>query len=209
MIRVLICDDHEMVRKGIRSWLDTEQDIEVIAEAQSGRDAIEYVNSLRPDLLLLDLHLPDMHGIDVIKSLREKQNNIRIIVMTGYEKQRAKSVLEAGANGFLNKEESRTRVLEAVRWAASGEEGTWISPSIAGELVQSGKAIELAELTRSELRILALLEHSNSEIAEILFLSEGTIKNHVSNIYSKLGVSARTPAVEWAKKNGILESKRK
>ena len=204
-ITVLIVDDHEMVRKGVKSWLDAEDDITVVDEANNGQDAIRKVKALKPDVLLLDLHLPDMHGLEIIRALRGERNTTPILVMTGYEKQRAKAVLEAGANGFLNKEESRERIIEAVRWASRGEEGAWISPAIAGELMNSGRVIEQAGLTKTELKVLALIGRSNPDIAEALCLSEGTVKNHVSNIYSKLGVSTRSEAAAWAKKNGVLD----
>ncbi len=207
-IRILIVDDHDMVRKGIKSWLEAEEDISVIDEANRGQSALDKVRMLKPDVLLLDLHLPDMHGLDVIRTLRDENNDIRILVMTGYEKQRAKAVLEAGANGFLNKEEQRERVIEAVRWASRREEGTWISPAIAGELIKSSAAIEVAGLTKTEIRVLALVEKQNSDIAEKLFLSEGTVKNHISMIYSKLGIKSRLEAAQWASKHGILETKR-
>ena len=205
-IRVLIADDHEMVRKGIRSWLEAETDIEVIDDLERGKDIIPKMEILKPDVLLLDLHFPDVHGLDIIRSLRAKGNTIPILVMTGYEKQRAKAVLEAGANGFISKEESKERILEAVRWAGRKEEGMWVSPAAAQEAIQSDKAIALADLTKTELKVLSLIERSNSQIAEKLFLSEGTVKNHISNIYSKLGVTSRREASTWARKQGILES---
>ena len=205
-IRVIIADDHEMVRKGIRSWLDAEADIEVIDDLERGKDIIPKMEILLPDVLLIDLHFPDIHGLDVIRSLRAKGNPTPILVMTGYEKQRAKAVLEAGANGFISKEESKERVIEAVRWAARKEDGMWISPVAAQEAIQADKAIALTELTKTELKVLSLIERSNTQIAEKLFLSEGTVKNHISNIYSKLGVTNRREASTWARKQGILES---
>src|SRR5688572_17286572 len=126
-IRVLIADDHEMVRKGIRAWLESETDIEVIDEIGRGDQIINGVNTHKPDVLLVDLHFPNLNGLDVIRSLRKDGNGTPILVMTGYERQRAKAVLEAGANGFISKEESRERVIEAVRWAALKEPGVWIS----------------------------------------------------------------------------------
>jgi two-component system response regulator DegU len=205
-IRVLIVDDHDMVRNGIRSWLEAEEDIEVIEDVASGSVALDRVEKLKPDVLMLDLHLPDMHGMDIIRKLRSEKNDIPILVMTGYEKQRAKAVLEAGANGFINKEEQRDRVIDAVRWAASHEDGNWISPSIAGELMQTDRAITRADLTKTELKVLSLIEKSNSVIAEKLFISEGTIKNHLSNLYSKLGVTNRLEAAAWARKFGLIET---
>ena len=205
-IRVLIADDHEMVRKGIRSWLEAETDIDVVDDIERGKDIIPKVEILKPDVLMVDLHFPDAHGLDVIRALRAKGNTTPILVMTGYEKQRAKAVLEAGANGFISKEESKERIIEAVRWAARNETGVWISPAAAQEAIQTDKAIAQADLTKTELSILSLIERSNSEIADKLFLSEGRIKNHISSIYSKLGVTSRREASTWARKQGILES---
>ena len=205
-IKVLIADDHEMVRKGIRSWLEAEADIEVVDDVGKGKDIITKMNQSKPDVLMLDLHFPDTHGLDVIRALRSAGNPTPILVMTGYESQKAKMVFEAGANGFINKEESRERVIEAVRWAAKREQGIWISPAVAQDLVQTDKAIVQADLTKTELKILSLIELSNAQIAEKLFLSEGTVKNHISNIYSKLGVTSRGEAVSWARKQGVLES---
>jgi DNA-binding NarL/FixJ family response regulator len=205
-IRVLIADDHEMVRNGIRVWLESEPDIEVVADIAQGKGIITKVEESKPDVLILDLHFPDMHGLDVIRALRSTGNTTPILVMTGYESQKARAVFEAGANGFINKEESRERVIEAVRWAAKREQGIWISPAVAQELVHTDKAIVQVDLTKSELKILSLIELSNAQIAEKLFLSEGTVKNHISNIYSKLAVSSRLEAAAWARKQGILES---
>ncbi|HEY3874308.1 MAG TPA: response regulator transcription factor [Candidatus Kapabacteria bacterium] len=207
MIRVLIADDHEMVRKGIKAWLDAEPDIEVVSEVNRGTDVLANIRSYTPDVLMLDLHLPDKHGLDVIRELRAIGDTTPILVMTGYQKQRARAVLEAGANGFLIKEEKRERIVEAVRWAALREDGNWISPSTAAELLQADSAIAKANLTKTELKVLGLIEKTNAEIAEKLFLSEGTVKNHVSNIYSKLNISSRIEAASWARKQGILETK--
>lgn len=207
MVRVLIVDDHDMVRKGIKSWLDAEPDIEVVAEVTRGGDVLTGIRSFAPDVVMLDLHLPDKHGLDVIRELRAIGDATPILVMTGYQKQRARAVLEAGANGFLIKEEKREHIIEAVRWAALREAGAWISPVTAAELMQTDSAIERADLSKMELKVLGLIEHSNAIIAEKLFLSEGTVKNHVSNIYSKLDTTSRLEAAAWARKHGILETK--
>lgn len=206
-IKVVIADDHEMVRKGLKAWLDAEPDITVVAEGANGRVVRDLIQLHAPDVLMLDLHLPDKHGLDVIKELRAAGIRIPILVMTGYEKQRARAVLLAGANGFLNKEEKRDRIMEAVRWAASGEEGTWLSPAAASEWIQSNVAIEKAELTKTELRVLELIELTNPQIAARLFLSEGTVKNHITNIYSKLNLSNRQEAITWAQQHGLLITK--
>ena len=207
-IRVIIVDDHEMIRFGVRRWLEAEPEIEVVAEVARGASAIEQAVVLKPDVMILDLHLPDMHGLDVIRQLRASSNDLPILVMTGYERRRARAVLEAGANGFLTKMESRERVLDAVRWAARREEGRWISPAIADELLESDKEIAAADLTKTEHRVLALIERHTSEIAAELFLSEGTIKNHLTTIYQKLNVKGKSEATEWAKRNGLLSTTR-
>jgi DNA-binding NarL/FixJ family response regulator len=203
-IRVLIVDDHEMIRFGIRRWLEAEDDIEVISEVSGGAAAITQATALTPDVMILDLHLPDMHGVEVIRTLRAGGSEVPILVMTGYERRRARAVLEAGANGFLTKVESRERVLEAVRWAASREEGRWISPTIANELLDSDRQIANANFTKSELKVLAIIERPTAEIATALFLSEGTIKNHLTAIYQKLGLPGRSEAAAWARRQGLL-----
>jgi DNA-binding NarL/FixJ family response regulator len=206
-IRVVIVDDHEMVRKGLKAWLDSEPDISVVAEGWTGKAVPGLLQLHTPDVLMLDLHLPDQHGLDVIKQLRTAGIRIPILVMTGYEKQRARAVLLAGANGFLNKEEKRDRIMDAVRWAASGESGTWLSPAATAEWIQANMAIEKAELTKTELRVLELVELPNPVIATRLYLSEGTIKNHMTNIYSKLNQNSRQDVIEWAKQHGLLITK--
>ena len=127
-----------------------------------------------------------------------------VLVMTGYEKQRARAVIAAGANGFLNKEEKKDRVLEAVKWIVRGDGSVWLSPSAAVEWMQTTNAIEKARLTKTELRVLELIELPNSVIAERLFVSQGTVKNHVSTIYSKLNVTRRQGTIAWANKHGLL-----
>jgi DNA-binding NarL/FixJ family response regulator len=204
MIRVLIADDHEMVRKGIRSWLEDDTDITVIGEAMNGKDAISLTAELLPDVLLVDLHFPDISGIEVIKQTRLTNTMTAILVMTGYERQRAKAVIDAGANGFLHKDEKKERLIDAVKWAALRESGTWISPSAVNDILKSDTAIAEAHLTEQEVNIIRLIEKQNKQIADDLFLSEGTVKNHISSIYSKLGLKSRFEVSDWARKNGLL-----
>lgn len=204
-IRVLIADDHEMIRFGVRRWLEAESDIEVVEEVSTGAAAVARAQALAPDVMILDLHLPDVNGVDVIRTLRAAGNSTPILVMTGYERRRARVVLEAGANGFLSKVETRERVLDALRWAARREAGKWISPAIADELLVSDAQIAHADLTKAELKVLAIIEKPAADIAEALFLSEGTIKNHLTNIYQKLNVPGRSEAAAWARTHGLLE----
>lgn len=204
MITVLIADDHEMLRKGIRGWLEAEEDISVIAETADADEVFGLVKSHEPAVILLDLHMGDKHGTDVIRQLRAAGIATPILVMTGYEKQRARAVFAAGANGFLNKEEKRESVIAAVRWAHAGGSGTWLGPSAAEDWMKVNHAIDEAHLTKTELRVLELIDLTNAEIASKIFLSEGTVKNHISVIYSKLQFSNRAAAVEWARRYGIL-----
>ncbi len=204
MINVLIADDHEMVRKGIKGWLESEPDISVVAETAFAKEVHSLVTEFEPTVIMLDLHMKDDHGMDVIRELRASGLSTPILVMTGYEKQRARAVLAAGANGFLNKEEKREGVIAAVRWAAAGGSGTWLGPTAAEDWMRSNHAIDQAKLTKSEIRILEVIDLPNSEIATRLFLSEGTVKNHVSTIYSKLNLNSRAAAVDWAKRHGVL-----
>jgi NarL family two-component system response regulator LiaR len=204
MIRILIVDDHEMIRFGLQRWLEVEPDLEVVGAVGGGAAAIEEAAALLPDVMILDLHLPDMHGLDVIRRLRAASSDLPILVMTGYERRRARAVLEAGANGFLTKMESRDRVLDAVRWAARREEGLWISPAIATELMDSDAQVAKAELTKTELKVLSLINRSTTDIAAALFVSEGTIKNHLTVIYQKIGIPGRAEATQWALRYGLL-----
>jgi DNA-binding NarL/FixJ family response regulator len=193
-----------MVRKGIRSWLESEADIHVVAEGRRGEDVAPMLGEHRPHVLLIDLHLPGIHGLEVISRLRAAGEQIPVLVMTGYERQRARAAIAAGANGFLSKEEKRENVINAVRWAADATGGTWLSPIVATDMLATERAIEAADLTRTELRVLELIESSNTQIAAQLFLSEGTVKNHVAAIYSKIGAKSRPDAVQWAKRHGVL-----
>lgn len=207
-IRVFIVDDHEMIRFGIRRWLEAEPDIEVVDEVSNGTAAIAKAATLHPDVIILDLHLPDMNGEEVIRAIRAVGSDVPILVMTGYERRRARSVLEAGANGFLTKVEPRERVLEAVRWAAKREGGKWISPSIADELLEADKQIATANLSKTELKIISMIDEGTDIISAALFLSERTIKNNLTTIYQKLSVPGKAEATLWAKKQGLLGDSR-
>jgi NarL family two-component system response regulator LiaR len=203
MITVLIVDDHEMVRSGIKQWLESEPDISVAAESARGADALQLVSVLKPNVLLIAIHLPDKNGHDVIREIRAAGLTLPILAMSGYADERARPALEAGANGFLYKGESRERFVDAVRWAAIGKHGVWLSKAEMAIQKEADVAIARAHLTRTDLKILGLLHLSNSEIAANLFLSVGTVKNHVTCLYSKLGVNTRIAAHEWASEKGI------
>lgn len=203
MITVLIADEHEMVRFGIKQWLESEPDIRVVAETARGTDVSQLVRQFNPAVLLLAVRWPDKNGHEIIRELRAASNELAILAMSGYADERARLAFDAGANGFLYKGESREQFVDAIRWAVSGRQGVWISKAEAAIQKQDDLAIARAHLTRTDLKILALLQLSNSEIAANLFLSVGTVKNRVTSLYSKLGVSTRIAAYEWASEKGI------
>lgn len=192
-----------MARCGMKQWLESELDIAVVAETSVGTDVLPLALERKPQILLLALHLPDKDGCDVIHEIRAARAPLSILAMA-HSEDRARAVLEAGANGFLFKGESRDQFVNAIRWAASGKLGVWVSRAEAALQEQVDRAIATAHLTRTDLNILRLLHLTNSEIAAKLSLSVGTVKNHVTALYSKLGVTTRIAAFRWGHSKGIL-----
>jgi len=203
-IHVLIADDHDVVRGGIRGWLEKENDIIVQYEATNGLDALEYARSVKPDVILMDVHMPKMTGIEVTKMLRQEANDTRIIIMTGFDKNKVKIALDAGANGYISKEEKREVLIEAVRWAARKEDGVWISPSALHLMMQIERDLRNADLSKMEMQVLCLIDQENSDICKRLKISDGTLRNHLSNIYFKLRVDKRAVAIKKARDFGFL-----
>ena len=204
MIRVCLVDDQTLVRQGIRSLLELVDDIEVVAEACDGVEAVQMVRENKPDVVLLDVRMPRVGGIAVLDTLRQSNDLPPTIILTTFDDQAI--VLEgirAGAKGFLLKDVSLERLVGAIRSLAGG--GTLIQPTITERIAQQLEAaphsfpsLEIPDpLTDRETQILRLMSggYSNREIAEALHVAEGTIKNHVSNILSKMGVRDRTRAV--------------
>jgi DNA-binding NarL/FixJ family response regulator len=203
-IRVVVVDDHDVVRSGIINWISAEPDIDVVASDSTGQGAIECVKQHRPDVLLIDLHLPDMRATDVAKVLRSQDFDTCIIIMTGYEKNRVRQVLDAGANGYLSKEDKREVVLDAIRWGASRQPGVWVSPSALQTMLEKEREIREADLTKSELQVLGMIDQPNPVICKSLGIIDGTLRNHLSNIYFKLRVPGRAEAIEKAKSYGLV-----
>ncbi len=203
-IVVVIADDHNVVRAGLRGWLEREEDIVVLGEARDGEEALQLVRALRPDVLLQDLQLPGLGGIDVIRQLQAEGSSTRVLAITGFDNKGARVALESGACGYLTKEEKREVIVEAVRWAAAGGKGFWISPAAAEDLTRGEAGMERAQLTRAELNLMRYIELTNVDIARQLNISESTVKNHITSIYSKLGLGNRREAVRWAQQQGII-----
>ena len=202
VIRVLCVDDHPIVRKGIASLLANESDLELVAEAASGREAVDLHRALQPDVTLMDLKLPDLSGVAATRMIREEFPHARIIALTSYDgDQDIYQALEAGARGYLLKEMVHSDMLRAIRVVHSGKR--LIPPEVAARLTEYFPQIVLTE---REVQVLSFVARgmANKDIADRLGTASGTIKMHVQNILSKLGAADRTHAVTIALERGIL-----
>ncbi len=213
MISVCLVDDQTLVRQGIRSLLDLADDVKVVAECADGAEAVEQIPRVRPDVVLLDLRMPKMSGIDVLQKLSASNDLPPTVILTTFDDdQLVLAGLKAGARGYLLKDVSLEQLVEAVRTVAAG--GSLVAPAVTQRLKAGAGRIQNAftsldqpdPLTERETEILRLLAggYSNKEIANSLRVAEGTVKNHVSNILSKLGVRDRTRAVLKALELGIV-----
>lgn len=202
-IRVLIADDHLLLRDGIAVLIANCDDIVVVGQAENGREAIAAHRQLRPDVTLMDLQLPDMDGVDVIKAIKSESPQARIIVLTTYSGDtRAQKALKAGARAYTLKNHVRRDLLDTIRRVFAGHK--YIDPEIARQIAEhSGEE----GLTPRELQILALIAGggSNKRIAQELAISEDTVKGHVSNILAKLNANDRTHAVTLAIRRGAIQ----
>jgi len=205
-IRVLLADDHPTLRLGLRVLLDRTPDIEVVAEAERGEEALAKILALQPDVAVLDCQLPGLSGPEVAREIRRRGLPTRVLALSAYRYEHyIRGMLEAGAVGYLLKEEAPEVIVEAIRKAAQG--GITFSPGVA-EVVKAileGKR-EIPQLTEREREVLALMAEglSNKEIAARLGFSERTAAFHVSNILQKLGAASRTEAVVKAKERGVI-----
>lgn len=208
-IRILIVDDHIVVRKGIRALLATESGMDVIGEAENGSQAVEMYDELTPDLLLLDLLMPKMTGIQAIKKIREKHPDAKILVLTSFAADdQVFPAIKAGALGYLLKDTDPEDLVNAINQVYQGE--SFLSPAIARKVLEevfqsSGKPLSPDPLTKREIEVLQVLAKgkSNRDIASILSISETTVRTHVSNILSKLHLASRTEAALYALKEGV------
>ena len=202
MIRVVIADDHAVVRQGLRTFLDLQDDIEVVAEAGDGEEALEAAERLEPDVVLIDLVMPRLDGIEAIRRLRERLPATRAIVLSSFvDDDKLFPAVRAGAAGYLLKDIQPQELVEAIRTVHGG--GALLHPQVAARLLE-----ELTEdpLTPREREVLVLIGRGmpNKLIARELSLSEKTVKAHVSSILAKLGVTDRTQAALYAVREGIV-----
>ena len=215
MIRALVADDQAVVRGGLRMILEAQDDIEVVGEAGDGAAAVDLVRELQPDVVLMDIRMPEMDGIEATRRLALAGSGARVLVLTTYGlDEYVYEALKAGAAGFLIKTDSPERLVEAVRVVAAGE--SLLAPEVTRRLIDrflagarpGGSAPpELEELTARELEVLKLVARglSNAEIAQTLFVSDGTVKTHVSSVLSKLGLRDRVQAVVFAYECSLVE----
>lgn len=208
-IRVLLADDHPIVRNGIRRLLESEGDIEVAGEACDGEETLEMVEKLKPDVELLDMEMPHLNGVEVAKRIRKNFSDVRVLALSGYDdRSYIIELLQLGVNGYLIKDEAMEMIVEAVRGAARGETG-WLSRRISA-LVTSWmhkNEDQPLNLTQRELEVLRLVAagNTNQRIALELHISEKTIEKYIESILRKLGVGSRVEAAVYAVRNNLLD----
>lgn len=201
-IRILVVDDHTAIRMGLTTAIGDALDMEVVADVEDGREALEAYRKHRPDVVVLDLRMQGMNGVETVRSLRQEFGSPRVLIYSNYSKgEELYQAIKAGASGIVLKEMALDSLLDAIRLVHSGEQ--FIPPQIAARI---GERL-IAQLSPREMDVLKLLAKglSNKEIASQLGLVVGTVKIHVANIFSKLGVSDRTQALVTAVKRGIIE----
>jgi NarL family two-component system response regulator YdfI len=210
MIKILIADDHLIIRQGLRLILETESDFEFAGEASDGNEAISLCKKLKPDVVLMDLRMPNMDGLTAIEKLQVVQPEIAVVILTTFnEDELLFRGLQAGARGYLLKDTDRTTLFNTIRAAARGE--TLLKPEIMARLLSqksAGKAesTEPLNLTDRELEVLSSVARGerSKEIASHLGIAERTVKAHLASIYNKLGVDSRAAAIAVAAEKGLL-----
>lgn len=210
MIRVLLVDDHEMVRLGVSSYLSIQSDVEVVGEAENGEDGYEKAMALRPDVILMDLVMEVMDGIESTKKILKEWPEARILIVTSFiDDEKVYPAIEAGASGYLLKTSTAHEIANAIRKTYNGERV--LEPEVTTKMMEQlsnrNRHVLHEELTNREQEILLLIAQgmSNQEIADELFITLKTVKTHVSNILAKLEVEDRTQASIYAFKHGLIK----
>jgi len=213
-IKVLLVDDHTVVLKGLAFFLSTQEDLELVGEANNGKEALVKVGETTPDVILMDLYMPEMDGVEATAYIKKEYPNVKVIVLTSFSDQaHVLPALRAGASGYILKDVEKDQLVEAIRSAYKGN--IQLHPDIANALLSQTLPVEEKEeepsiqvdvLTARENEVLQLLAKgmSNKEVASVLVITEKTVKAHVSSILSKLNLSDRTQAALYAVKNGIV-----
>ena len=213
-IKILIVDDHEVVRDGLSVMLGRQEDFAVMGEAHNGLEAVEKARELEPDVILMDLRMPELDGVEAMRRIREQDADVKFIVLTTYDTDEyIFDAIEAGAKGYLLKDASREDLFKAVRGVHQGE--SLIQPGVVSRVLdrlaqlsrRPGQGGEPQALSEREVEVLRLMAQgsANKQIAADLSISESTVKTHVTNIFQKLEVSHRTEAVAKAMSKGIIK----
>jgi len=213
-MKVVICDDQAIVRDGLEMLLRLEPDMDVVGTAEDGAAAVEIVAKETPDLVLIDLKMPIMNGVEATRQILAKYPEVKVLVLTTYDDDEwVFDAIRAGASGYLLKDTPRDEVVKAIRGTTMGK--TYVDPSVAGKILDQVSSHQTqpatlitSKLTEREIEVLRLLAKglNNTDISDRLFLSEGTVRNHVSAILAKLGVSDRTQAAVIAIQHGLSDS---
>ncbi|MFC1934440.1 response regulator [Chloroflexota bacterium] len=209
-IRIMITDDHPVVREGLSAMLSREQDFEVVGEAVNGKEAIEKARNLKPDVVLMDLRMPEVDGVEAMRQIRVDNPDIKFIVLTTYDNDEyIFQGIEAGARAYLLKDSPREEMFKAIRVVSEG--GSLIEPAVAGKVLDRfaklSRQVQMPEtLSEREVEVLRLIAKgtSNKIVATSLSISESTVKTHIQSIFNKLEVNDRTEAVTEAIKKGII-----
>lgn len=210
-VKIMIADDHSMIREGLKNLLELDGDIQVIAEAVDGEDCLEKLQLVKPDVLLLDINMPKKNGLEVLKSLKSRRSKLKVLVLTVHnETEYLMKAVDIGVNGYVLKDSESAELKKAIFTVADGE--TYIQPSLIpalnAKMIETNKDAEkIKSLTKRELDVLKLLAVGmfNKEVGKRLEISERTVKNHVSNIFKKLGLTDRTQAAVFAIRNNLVQ----
>ena len=210
-VKIMIADDHSMIREGLKNLLELDGDIQVIAEAVDGEDCLEKLQLVKPDVLLLDINMPKKNGLEVLKSLKSRRSKLKVLVLTVHnETEYLMKAVDIGVNGYVLKDSESAELKKAIFTVADGE--TYIQPSLIpalnAKMIETNKDAEkIKSLTKRELDVLKLLAVGmfNKEVGKRLEISEKKKKNHVSNIFKKLGVTDRTQAAVFAIRNNLVQ----
>lgn len=209
-VKIMITDDHSMIREGLKSLLELDGDIEVIAEAENGEECLQKLLSVKPDVLLLDINMPKMNGLEVLKSLKDAKSKVKVLVLTVHnETEYLMKAVEIGINGYVLKDSESAELKKAIFTIYDGE--NYIQPSLIpalnSKMIEKNEdEIKLESLTRRELQVLKELAVGkfNRDIAKEMEISERTVKNHISSIFKKLDVTDRTQAAVFAIRNNLI-----
>ncbi|MCD7725260.1 MAG: response regulator transcription factor [Clostridiales bacterium] len=210
-IQVMIADDHSLIREGIKQLLEFDGSIEVIAEASNGKECLEKLETLSPDVLLLDINMPEKNGIEVLQELKEKKSAVKVLILTVHnELEYLLKAVDIGVDGYILKDSESSELKRAIQLVCKGENYIQSSliPALNSRLVNRDiDKDKINSLTNRELEVLIQVANgmSNKEIATSLSISERTVKNHISNIFKKIDVSDRTQAAVFAIKNNIIK----